>query len=139
MIKVIEVSKKWIALRVLIILLAGGFITYYYLTNKDAITFKKEFESYSTYYSYYFEITFDGSGKVNIGNLSLVDITPRELVIQGDVNDDGQYDLSDFVLFQKWLLGSSTARLDNWEAADLCKDNRLDVFDLCLMRRRLIG
>ena len=40
-------SKKWIALIVLIILLAGGFITYYYLTNKDAITFKKEFESYN--------------------------------------------------------------------------------------------
>ncbi|MGN0614729.1 CotH kinase family protein [Ruminococcus flavefaciens] len=107
--------------------------------TEETTHYEKEFESYSTYYSYYFEITFDGSGKVNIGNLSLVDITPGELVIQGDVNDDGQYDLSDFVLFQKWLLGSSTARLDNWEAADLCKDNRLDVFDLCLMRRRLIG
>ena len=100
--------------------------------------YEKEFESYNTYYSYYFEIEFTESGRVDVENLSLVDITPKELVIQGDVNDDGIYDIADFVLFKKWLLGSSTAKLDNWEAADLCKDGRLDSFDMCLMRRRLI-
>ena len=101
--------------------------------------YEKEFESYNTYYSYYFEIEFTESGRVDVENLSLVDITPKELVIQGDVNDDGIYDIADFVLFKKWLLGSSTAKLDNWEAADLCKDGRLDSFDMCLMRRRLIN
>lgn len=107
--------------------------------TEEKTHYEKEFESDYTYYSYYYVINFTGGGKVNVENLSFVDITPKELAIQGDVNDDGQYDLSDFVLFQKWLLGSPTSHLDNWEAADLCKDNRLDVFDLCLMRCRLIG
>lgn len=100
--------------------------------------YEKEFESDYTYYSYSIVIEFSNSGRVNVENLSLVDITPNEQIIQGDVNDDGIYGISDLVLFQKWLLGSSTANLDNWEAADLCKDCRLDLFDLCLMRRRLI-
>ena len=68
-----------------------------------------------------------------------ITVNAAEKIISGDVNCDGTFDVSDVVLFQKWLLGSPTAHLDNWEAADLCKDNRLDVFDLCLMRRRLIG
>lgn len=28
--------------------------------------------------------------------------------------------------------------LADWKAADLCEDNRLDVFDLCLMKRALL-
>lgn len=107
--------------------------------TKEMTHYEKEFESDYTYFDYFIKIEFTDSGKVKVKNLSLVDITPKELVIQGDVNDDGKYDLSDFVLFQRWLLGSPTARLDNWEAADLCKDGRLDSFDMCLMRRRLIN
>lgn len=26
----------------------------------------------------------------------------------------------------------------NWKAADLCEDDRLDVFDLCMMKRMLV-
>ena len=84
-------------------------------------------------------IEFTDTGRVNVENLTLVDITPKELVIQGDVNDDGKYDINDLVLFQKWLLGSSTAKLDNCKTADLGKDGRLDVFDLCILRRMLIN
>ena len=40
-------NKKLIALLIIIVLLIGGFITYYYLTNKDALTFKKDYESYN--------------------------------------------------------------------------------------------
>ena len=39
---------------------------------------------------------------------------------------------------QKWLLVVPDVKLADWEAADLYKDNRLDVFDLCLMKRELI-
>ena len=58
--------------------------------------------------------------------------------IQGDVNADGKFNVSDVVIFQKWLLADPSAKLDNWKAADFCEDNRLDVFDLCLMKRALI-
>ena len=58
--------------------------------------------------------------------------------IIGDVNVDGEFNVTDAVLLQKWLLGASDITLDDWQAADLCKDNRLDVFDLCLMKRELV-
>ena len=44
----------------------------------------------------------------------------------------------DVVLLQKWLLAVPNTRLNNWKAADLCKDDKLDVFDLCLMKRELL-
>jgi len=57
--------------------------------------------------------------------------------IEGDVNADGEFNVADVVLFQKWLLAVPDTKLANWKAADLCEDDRLDVFDLCLMKREL--
>ncbi|MCR5600644.1 MAG: dockerin type I repeat-containing protein [Ruminococcus sp.] len=56
----------------------------------------------------------------------------------GDVNSDGIFSLSDLVMLQRWLLGRTDAKLTNWEAADFCKDDKIDVFDLCLMRKALL-
>ncbi|SHM63918.1 dockerin type I repeat-containing protein [Ruminococcus flavefaciens] len=56
----------------------------------------------------------------------------------GDVNDDGEFNVSDVVLLQKWLLGSADAEIKSWESADFCHDNKLDVFDLIKMRQKLI-
>lgn len=58
--------------------------------------------------------------------------------IYGDVNDDGSFNVSDVVLLQKWLLAVPNTQLANWKAADLCKDERLNVFDLCMMKRLLV-
>lgn len=58
--------------------------------------------------------------------------------IMGDVNGDGEFNIADLVLFQKWLLAVPDAELVNWKAANFCKDERLDVFDLCFMRKALI-
>ena len=58
--------------------------------------------------------------------------------IMGDVNNDGDFNVSDVVLLQKWLLAVPNTKLANWKAANFCEDDRLDVFDLCLMKRKLI-
>lgn len=58
---------------------------------------------------------------------------------KGDVNNDGDFNVSDVVLLQKWLLAVPDTHLANWKAADFCEDERLDVFDLCLMKRELIS
>ena len=58
--------------------------------------------------------------------------------ITGDVNDDGSFNVSDLVLMQKWLLAVPDTKLKNWKAGDLCKDDTLDVFDLCAMRSLLL-
>ena len=56
--------------------------------------------------------------------------------IIGDVNADGAFNISDIVVMQKWLLGDGD--LTDWKAGDLCEDNVINVYDLCLMRRMLI-
>ena len=54
-----------------------------------------------------------------------------------DVNMDGAFNIADLVLVQEWLLAVPDTYLANWKAADLCNDNKLDIFDLCLMRKAL--
>ena len=60
-------------------------------------------------------------------------------IATGDVNGDGAFNVSDVVLLQKWLLAVPDTHLENWRAANFCEDERLDVFDLCLMKRELLG
>lgn len=58
--------------------------------------------------------------------------------VLGDCNLDGKFDVADVVILQKWLLAVPDTHLANWKAADLCEDDSLNVFDLCLMKRMLI-
>ncbi len=58
--------------------------------------------------------------------------------VRGDVNADGQFSVADIVVMQKWLLCVPDTHLADLKAGDLCEDNKLDVFDLCLMRRELL-
>ncbi len=55
----------------------------------------------------------------------------------GDVNMDGKLNVSDLVLLQEWLSGVPDTLLKDPDAANLCQDSRLDVFDLCAMRNEL--
>ena len=57
--------------------------------------------------------------------------------IRGDVNADGKFNIADVVLLQKWLLAVPDVHLDNWKAGDFFEDGRINVFDLCLMKREL--
>lgn len=62
--------------------------------------------------------------------------------LRGDINSDGEFNVADVAVFQRWLLGDSfygdDIKLNDWEAADLCNDGILDVFDLCLMKQELL-
>lgn len=55
-----------------------------------------------------------------------------------DVNSDNSFNIADVVTLQKWLLGKPDIVLMNWRAADLCSDGKLDVFDLCLLKKELV-
>ena len=57
----------------------------------------------------------------------------------GDVNGDGEFNVADVITLQKWLLAVPETHFADWKAADFYKDDRLDVFDLCLMKRALIA
>ena len=69
---------------------------------------------------------------------SFIEIEDTSVRIKGDVNGDGEFSISDVVLLQKWLLAVSDIKLADWKAADLCDDDIIDVFDLCLMRKALL-
>ena len=68
----------------------------------------------------------------------LSDLWKPYTYVRGDVNGDGTLNISDVVLLQRWLLAVPDTSLKQWQAADLCNDERLDVFDLCLMKRELL-
>ena len=62
--------------------------------------------------------------------------TENPIEIQGDANADGTFSVADVVMLQRWLL--CAGEITDWQAADLCKDNKLDVYDLCVMKKMLI-
>ena len=54
------------------------------------------------------------------------------------INADVQFDVSDIVTFQKWLLGAYDTALADWQSANFYNDDVLDSFDLILMKQTLI-
>lgn len=58
------------------------------------------------------------------------------LTVRGDANGDGVFDIADAVMLQKWLLCGD--ELPYWQNADFCKDDKIDVFDFCLMKKELL-
>ncbi|MDD6270185.1 MAG: GDSL-type esterase/lipase family protein, partial [Oscillospiraceae bacterium] len=56
-------------------------------------------------------------------------------LVEGDVNADGVFNIADAVRLQKWLICADD--LENRQAGDLNKDNAVNVFDLCIMKRML--
>ena len=59
--------------------------------------------------------------------------------VNGDANNNGEFDMSDVVLLQKWLLTDPDANIPNWKLVDINNDNRIDAFDLCLLKRALVN
>ena len=72
------------------------------------------------------------------GNVKKVSVVSDNTTLMGDVNADGEFGIADVILLQKWLLAVPDTHLANWKAANFCDDDRLNVFDLCLMKRALI-
>ncbi len=68
--------------------------------------------------------------------------TDPQKVTMGDINMDNKLTIADVAVVQKWLLGGSfygsDIQFDYWHLADFCDDDKLDVFDLCLMKEKLL-
>ncbi len=63
---------------------------------------------------------------------------PEEKIVPGDVNADGEFSISDIVVMQKWILAVPDVKLSDWKAGDLCEDNVINIFDLCIMKQMLL-
>ena len=102
--------------------------------NGSTQTFEAEFTPDVTDTNVAFVMEFKGSGTVKVEKLSLI---PLEAV-KGDVNADGEFTVADVAALQKWLLAVPDVKLADWKAGNLCNDDRLDVCDLCIMKRELL-
>ena len=60
-------------------------------------------------------------------------LTASAAAVAGDANSDGSFGSADLVTLAEYLTGQKKD-IPDWEAADLCSDGKLDVFDLCAMR-----
>lgn len=80
--------------------------------------------------------TYPDDGWGDIADISVS--APSETVI-GDVNKDGEFSIADAVMLQKWLINAPDTQLTDPKAADMDENKILDVYDLCLLKRRLIS
>lgn len=78
------------------------------------------------------------SGEITLSHAKLLVKSEENTVKTGDINADGTLDMLDVILLQKWLLHIPDTHLADWNAADLCEDHKIDVFDLCLLKRALL-
>ena len=85
-----------------------------------------------------YSILRDESSVVRNENNSYDVVFKLKFTPTGDANDDGEFNIADAVLLQKWLLAVPDTDMKNWKAVDFCNDNVLNVFDLCMMKRELI-
>ncbi|MBQ8825395.1 MAG: polysaccharide deacetylase family protein [Ruminococcus sp.] len=76
-------------------------------------------------------------GTLTITNIDLLVKKNIENNLSGDVNEDQIFSIADVVMMQKYLLNSGT--LINWKAGDLYMNDYIDIFDLCIMKQKLIN
>lgn len=59
-----------------------------------------------------------------------------DVTLMGDANGDGEFNIADAVMTQKWLIGNGS--ITNWENVDFCKDGIIDSFDLVMLCKELL-
>lgn len=93
-----------------------------------------------------YQAAFDKGDVVSLGtngqskgciNYSVIVAAREKEPLLGDVNADNEFSIADAVLMQKWLAAENVT-LASMTAGDLCDDERLNIFDLNLMKRELI-
>ena len=86
-----------------------------------------------------FEFLCDDQPEVTVHDNGSMDLVFKtKLTVSGDVNGDGEFNIADAILLQKWLLGVPDTELARWEEADFCMDNKLNAADFSLMKRALM-
>ncbi len=91
--------------------------------NADVFNFCTEFQP---------DVTVNNDGSVDVELKARIQPT-------GDANGDGRVTMADAVTLQQWLLGKVNDTYFDWAEADLCVDNVLDVYDLVLLRKKLVS
>ncbi len=57
--------------------------------------------------------------------------------VAGDINADGVVTISDAVVLEAYLLNKRSITNEQFKAADIDGDNRVDVYDMVFMRKKI--
>lgn len=60
------------------------------------------------------------------------------IYLNGDSNDDGQFGITDVIKLQRYILAADTLYERQAYASDLNNDGNVNVYDLCLAKKKLI-
>lgn len=93
-------------------------------------------------YDYGFIADYDDIGEGTV-DVAYIDHENKSVILRasgnmGDFDGNGNFNISDVVRFQQWLIGDDGYYNSKWYNADLNKDGSADVFDLCLMKKMLV-
>lgn len=79
-----------------------------------------------------------GQGYINTSGFGTLKLeSSSDEILVGDVDVDGDIDIADVVLLQKFLSGKiKTLEFD--VAADLCSDSKINIFDLIALKRTVL-
>lgn len=97
---------------------------------------KDTFNGTATIYGYENSTAQEYAEKFDYKFVSLGEVP--EIFPTGDINGDGEFNIPDVVLFQKYILGVSDTEISDLKNADLNSDGVSDVFDLCLMKKKFL-
>lgn len=66
------------------------------------------------------------------------DINQGNLITKGDINDDGEFNIADMVMLQKYISKKIALTENKLKCADMNSDSQVNVFDVVIMKRKLI-
>lgn len=78
------------------------------------------------------------SGKVSTGDILSIDDKAFRIVVYGDISGDGNINIKDLLLIQKYLLRSQNLTDANKEAADVSHDSNITIKDLLFVQKYLL-
>ncbi|MCR4887618.1 MAG: hypothetical protein K5979_00360 [Ruminococcus sp.] len=115
-----------------------------YIINSNPCTISY-INAYSTKCSYNCNMHYasgnytDPVFEVTSETLDKVEVTCKlEWKPNGDLNGDGSFSVADAVTLENWILGMKNIKTADYNTADYCRDGKLDVFDICLMKKELV-
>ena len=106
--------------------LSIGMIENFPLTDKPVCTFNSDCIIYG------YKDT-EAERYANEWNLEFVTLES----VTGDLNFDGEFNISDVVTLQKYLVKKEGFTNEQWKLADLNNDGTVNVFDVIILKRRI--
>ncbi len=111
---------------------------FYTVDSNNYILKNDELAHYYKYADSFEFTTGDEPEVIYYSNESMDLIFRIKIKVTGNINGDETFGVADVVTLQKWLLGAADVEIWNGAQADYNLDGKLDVFDLCLMRKKLV-